>query len=239
VFRLIGRDDDQGRLAGDFLADRWAGQQIAILHDGSTYGEGLAKETRKQLRSRGEAEAIYGLYTPGQNDYQPLMKKLRQAAIDVLYVGGYGPDAGLILKTARAEAEAIQMVGGDGLGMDEFWSVAAGAGEGAIFSGRPIASTDATVKELLSQFQRRGLSARTGILGAYAAVQVWAQAAERAGTVDLVPVANALRRGHFATVLDRVSFDDKGDMVDAQWQWKMWSRGAHSPLAVDSFRPPH
>ena len=64
VFRLIGRDDRQGELAGDFLADHWSGRQIAILHDGSTYGEGLALEARQQLRARGETEAIYDLYAP-------------------------------------------------------------------------------------------------------------------------------------------------------------------------------
>ena len=64
VFRLNGRDDDQGKLAGNFLADRFASKRIAILHDGSTYGEGLAQEARKQLHERGKMEVIYGLYTP-------------------------------------------------------------------------------------------------------------------------------------------------------------------------------
>ena len=54
VFRLIGRDDTQGELAGDFLAERFARRRIAILHDGSTYGEGLAREARQQLRARGD-----------------------------------------------------------------------------------------------------------------------------------------------------------------------------------------
>ena len=68
-------------------------------------------------------EAIYGLYVPGQNDYGSLVTKLQRAAIDVLYVGGYGRDAGLILKTAREEGNDVELIGGDGLGMDEFWSV--------------------------------------------------------------------------------------------------------------------
>jgi branched-chain amino acid transport system substrate-binding protein len=237
VFRLIGRDDDQGRLSGDFLADRWAGQQIAILHDGSTYGEGLAKETRKQLRARGEVEAIYGLFLPGQNDYGSLVTKLQRAAIDVLYVGGYGHDAGLILKTAREEGDDVQLIGGDGLGMDEFWSVAADAGEGAIFTGRPIAGADSSIAKLLAEFQSNELGARTGGLGAYAAVQVWAQAVERAGTVEFGPVAAALRRGRFTTVLDQVAFDHKGDLTGAEWQWKMWSDGIHLP--IDPYHSTH
>ena len=99
VFRLIGRDDSQGKLAGDFLAERFARKRIAILHDGSTYGEGLAREARQQLRARGETEIIYGLLH-ARRDYADVLRRLRQARIDVLYVGGYGPDAGRIVRAA-------------------------------------------------------------------------------------------------------------------------------------------
>jgi len=53
VFRVIGRDDTQGIVAGNYLADEWGDKKIAILHDGTIYGKGLADETRKQLNRRG------------------------------------------------------------------------------------------------------------------------------------------------------------------------------------------
>ena len=56
VFRVCGRDDAQGRVAGSYLADHWDDARIAILHDKTTYGEGLAAETRKELIRRGERE---------------------------------------------------------------------------------------------------------------------------------------------------------------------------------------
>ena len=230
VFRLIGRDDDQGRLAGDFLADRFAGKRIAMLHDGSTYGEGLAQEARKQLRARGETEVIYDYYPPAAGDYTDLLARLRQARIDVLYVGGYGPDAGRILRTARERGNDLRLVGGDGLGMDEFWSIAVDLGERTIFSGRPDVRDRPDTAAILERFRGRGLGTRTAGLGAYAAVQVWAQAVERAGTLELAPVARALRRGRFDTVLGRVAFDGKGDLRGAAWQWKVWTDGTYVPL---------
>ena len=233
VFRLTGRDDHQGRLAGDLLADRWEGERIAILHDGSVYGEGLAKEARKQLRARGEVESIFVRYEPDRNDYGSLVEELRRTEVDVLYVGGYGPDAGLILKTARSRGHHIQLIGGDGLGMDEFWSVAADAGEGAVFTGRPVALDHPSTAKLLAEFRSRGLGERTGGMGAYAAVQVWGQAVERAGTVELGAVAAALRRGRFTTVIGQVTFDRKGDLEGADWQWKAWSDGIYHPIDPD------
>ena len=230
VFRLIGRDDDQGKLAGDFLADRFAGKRIAILHDGSTYGEGLAQPARKQLRARGEAEAMYGMYPPTAQVYSDLIARLRTALIDVLYIGGYGPDAGLILRTARERGNDLRLVGGDGLGMDEFWSIAGELGEQTIFSSRPDVRDRADAAALLERFRSRGLGTRMGGLGAYAAVQVWAQAVERAGKLELPAVARSLGRGRFDTVLGRVAFDRKGDLQGAAWQWKVWTDGDYVPL---------
>lgn len=230
VFRLNGRDDRQGKLAGDFLAQNWGGRRIAIVHDGTTYGEGLALEARAQLRVLGEKEAIYEQYTPGADDYTDLLARLERANVDVLYVGGYGPDAGLILRTARERDNDLQLVGGDGLGMEGFWTVAGERGEGAIFSGRPDLRGRPAAAALLARFQAAGVVSRSGGLGAYAAVQAWARAVERAGSLELAPVARALRRGSFDTALGRVAFNDKGDLTEAAWQWKVWTDGDSIPL---------
>jgi branched-chain amino acid transport system substrate-binding protein len=230
VFRLIGRDDAQGELAGAFLAERFARTRIAILHDGSTYGEGLAREARRQLRARGVTEIIYGMYTPAAGDYADVLERLRQSRIDVLYVGGYGPDAGRIVRTARERGDGLQLIGGDGLGMDGFWSVAGKFGERTIFSGRPDVRNRPDAAAILERFRRRGVGSGINGLGAYAAVQVWAQAVERAGSVDLAAVAETLRRSRFHTVLGQVAFDQKGDLEDAAWEWKVWTEGDYVPL---------
>jgi branched-chain amino acid transport system substrate-binding protein len=231
VFRLIGRDDEQGRLAGDFLADRFADTRIAILHDGTIYGERLAMETRARLRARGETEVLYEFYTPNENEYTDLVARLEGRGIDVLYVGGGAADAGRILRTVRKRGSDLQLIGGDGLGLDEFWRVAGWMGEGTIFSSRPDVRARPDAAAMLARFQARGLGARLGSFAVYAAVQVWAQAVERAGTLELAAVATTLRRGRFKTVLGPVAFDYKGDLEGAAWLWNVWTNGEYLPLA--------
>lgn len=223
VFRLIGRDDRQGRLAGDLLANRWTESRIGIVHDGTTYGEGLAREARERLRASGVEEVVYDSYTPGRDDYSAFVSKLRRAGIDVLYVGGYGREAGLIVRSAREQGDPLQLVGGDGLGMTEFWAAASVHGEGTIFSDRPDPGSRPETAGILAQLDGAGL-------GAYAAVEVWAQAVERASSKELEPVADLLRRGKFTSVLGEITFDGKGDLEDASWQWKAWSKGSYAPL---------
>jgi branched-chain amino acid transport system substrate-binding protein len=230
VFRLIGRDDDQGRMAGDWLASRRPPRGIGIVHDGSTYGKGLAMQTRARLREDGVREALFAEYVPGAADYGPLVEQVREAGIGLLYVGGYGPDAGRIVRTARDQGSSLQLVGGDGLEMEEFWTVAGPAGEGAIFTARRDASAEPAAVNVLAAFDAMGLGRLPSGLGAYAAVQIWAEAAERAGTVDPAKVTQALHRGRFASVLGRVAFDTKGDVEGAVWQWQIWHNGSYAPL---------
>ena len=75
-------------------------------------------------------------------------------------------------------------------------------------------------------------------LYAYAAVQVWAQAVEAAGSLDLDAVIDAMHRRQFDTVLGRIGFDDKGDVTGVDpWGWYVWQadgtmcRSSKSPAA--------
>ena len=134
VFRVVGRDDRQGTIAGDYLADRWSDSKIAIVHDSSVYGQGLAEEVKKRLNQRGISEALFATYQPEGLDYTDLLAQLRTASIEVLYLGGYSPEAGLIIRQARDRKYSVQLVAGDSLSTGEFWLVAGPAGEGTLFT---------------------------------------------------------------------------------------------------------
>ncbi len=79
VFRVCGRDDQQGIVAGNFLADKYKGKKVAFLHDKTAYGKGLADETKKQFNQRGQKEAMYEAYTAGEKDYSAIVSKMKRA----------------------------------------------------------------------------------------------------------------------------------------------------------------
>jgi branched-chain amino acid transport system substrate-binding protein len=119
VFRTCGRDDQQGAVAGNYLADNFANQAIAIVHDKQAYSKGLADETKKQLNQRGIQEKLYDTITPGERDYSALVSKLKAAGIDILYYGGYHTEAGLIVRQMRDQGMNTKLVSGDALMIDE------------------------------------------------------------------------------------------------------------------------
>ena len=230
VFRVCGRDDHQGIVAGDYLADAWADKKIAILHDNSAYGKGLAEETRKQLHKRDVQEAIYEAYVPGEVDYSPLAVKLQTAGIDVVYIGGYSTEAALILLAARDQGYEAQLVGGDALTSEDFWFITGPTGEGTLLTFGPDHRDSDAARDVVDKFRRQGYEPSGYTLYTYGAVQVWAQAVEKAGTRELDAVIKALRGNEFDTVLGRIGFDEKGDVTAPGYVWYVWRDGAYRYL---------
>jgi branched-chain amino acid transport system substrate-binding protein len=234
VFRVVGRDDRQGAMAGDYLADRWRDSSIAIVHDGSAFGRGLADEVKKRLNQRGISETLFAAYQPEALDYSDLLGRLRTAAIDVLYLGGYSPDAGLIIRQARDRDYGVQLVAGDSLSTGEFWLVAGAAGEGTLFTsfGDPTHAPGAA--EVMQRLQGQLQQPNERAIYSYAAVQVWAQAVETAGTLEPEAIAAALHANQFDTLLGTIGFDAKGDVTGYEpFVWYIWRDGNYAPIDPD------
>ncbi|HEM46143.1 MAG TPA: branched-chain amino acid ABC transporter substrate-binding protein [Alphaproteobacteria bacterium] len=227
VFRTCGRDDQQGEVAGAFLADKFKGKKVAIIHDKTAYGKGLADETRKNLNGAGVQEAMYEAYTAGEKDYSALVSKLKQAGIDVLYVGGYHTEAGLIVRQMREQGMKTVLVSGDALVTDEYWAITGEAGEGTLMTFSPDPRKNPAAAPVVEAFRAKGIEPEGYVLYTYAAIQAWAQAAEQAGTVDSEAVIKALRDGEFDTVLGRIGFDEKGDVTAPGYVFYEWKNGKY------------
>jgi len=227
VFRTCGRDDQQGLVAGEFLAKRFRDKNIAILHDKTAYGKGLADETKKVLNAAGITELLYEAYTAGEKDYSALVSKLKESTIDVVYLGGYHTEAGLILRQARAQGLEAQLVSGDALVTEEFWSITGDAGEGTLFSFSPDPAKNPAASAVVDRFLEQGYKPEGYTLYTYAAVQAFAQAAEAAGGTDVDALVAALRVGDFGTVLGDIAFDDKGDVTAPGYVFYEWKNGTY------------
>ncbi len=227
VFRIVGRDDIQGEIAAELLAERWRDQPMAILHDGEAYGKGLAEETKQGLNQRGVTEALFDQIVPGQVDYFDIVEKMRSNGIAVLYYGGYAPEAGLIIRQTRSAGYDLQLVSGDALGNEDFVLIAGAAAEGALMTLVPDPRRHPAAALLAGRLDRLGIPGFT----AYAAVQTWTLAVENAGSFQTKAIAGALRGREFDTVLGRIGFDAKGDVTGYDtFVWYVWRDGKYVPL---------
>jgi branched-chain amino acid transport system substrate-binding protein len=224
TFRVCGRDDQQGLVAGQYLAKTYKGKNIAILHDKSTYGKGLADETQKALNKAGVKEKLYQAYTQGDKDFNALVSKMKASNIDAVYVGGYHTEAGLILRQMRDQGVKAQLVSGDAMVTNEFWSITGPAGEGVRMTFGPDPRKKPTAAAVVKKFKDKGYDPEGYTLYTYAALQIWAQAATKAGTTDPKKVADTMHAGRWDTVLGPISFDKKGDITTIDYVFYAWKK---------------
>jgi branched-chain amino acid transport system substrate-binding protein len=224
TFRVCGRDDQQGLVAGEYLAKTYKGKKVAILHDRTTYGKGLADETQKSMNKSGLKEAMYESYTKGDKDFTALVTRMKAANIDVVYLGGYHTEGGLILRQMRDQGMKTMLVGGDSLVTNEFWAITGAAGEGTRMTFGPDPRKKKTAEAVVAKFKAKGIDPEGYTLYTYAAFQIWAQAVAKSGTTDAKKVATTIKGGKWDTVLGPISYDKKGDITGIDYVWYTWKK---------------
>jgi branched-chain amino acid transport system substrate-binding protein len=226
VARVCGRDDAQGKVAGAFLAKNYAGKKIAIVDDKSAYGKGLADETRKAMNAAGLTEVLSESINAGEKDYSALVSKMKEAGVDALYFGGYHPEAGLLLKQMGEQGLNAMMVSGDSQNNVELWTIAGKAAENIVFTFAPEPRNIPDAKAVVEKLKAGGFDPEGYTLYAYAAVQMYAQAATATGGFDNKKIAEYLRAGNeLKTVLGNLKLDAKGDLIDAKYVWYRFKDG--------------
>ena len=227
VFRTCGRDDQQGMVAGNYIADNFAKKKIAIVHDKQAYSKGLADETKKQLNARGIQEVMYETITPGEKDYSALVSKLKQAGIEFLYYGGYHTEAGLIVRQMREQGMSTKLISGDALVTEEYWGITGPLGEGTMMTFSPDPRKNPAAAPVVAEFRAKKIEPEGYTLYTYGAIQAWAGAVKAAGTTDTAKVIDKLHSGTFETVLGPIAFDEKGDVKAPGYVFYVWKDGKY------------
>lgn len=230
IYRVCGRDDQQGDIAGNFLIENFPEAKVAFIHDKTAYGKGLADATMAVYQDAGGTPALYEAYTAGEKDYTALVSKLKQEGINVLYVGGYHTEAGLIMRQMRDQGLDTILISGDALVTDEYWAITGEAGEGTLMTFSPDPRKNEIAKPVVDKLLAAGKTAEGYALYTYAAIQAWAQATEAAGTADYDAVVQALNDGTFQTVLGELEFNETGDVTLPGYVFYEWHDGKYDYL---------
>ena len=231
VARVCGRDDQQGAVAAAFIAKNFKGKKIAILDDKTTYGKGLADETKKSLNKLGVKEKLSESYNKGDKDFNAIVSRLKLENIDLVYVGGYHQEAGLILRQMRDQGLKTILMSGDALADKEYASITGPAGEGTLFTFGPDPRNKPTAKAIVDKFKAQNIDPEGYTLYTYAAIQVWSQAAAKAGTIDPKKVMATIKANAWNTVIGKLEYDAKGDIKQLDYVVYKWDdKGGYTEL---------
>ncbi len=226
TFRTCGRDDQQGAVAGAFIAANFKDAKVAVIHDKTPYGQGLADETKKAMNEAGVTEAIYEGINAGDKDFSALIAKMKEAGVSIVYYGGLHTEAGLIMRQMKDQGLNATMMSGDGIVSNELASIAGDAVDGTLMTFAPDPRKNPAAVELVEKFRASGFEPEAYTLYAYAAVQVIADGAKAAGGTDPQAVAEAIKaKGPFKTAIGELGFDEKGDITRPDYVMYTWKKG--------------
>ena len=227
IFRVCGRDDQQGKVAGDYILKHFKGKKVAVVHDKTTYGKGLADETKKTINAGGMKEVLYEGINTGEKDYSALVSKIKQSGADLVYFGGLYTEGGLIVRQMRDQGVKAPLMGGDGITSDEFAAVGGPGVEGTLMTYGPDPRNKPEAKSIVEEFRAAKFEPEAYTLYSYAGVQVIKQAAEAGKSLDPKKVAEKMHSGmKFKTVLGDLSFDKKGDITKLDYVMYIWKKDA-------------
>jgi branched-chain amino acid transport system substrate-binding protein len=130
-----------------------------------------------------------------------------------------------------ADRRAHGAIGSDALTTEYFQQVAGPAAMGVIFVSYADPRTNEEAAAIVEKFRANGYEPEGLTLYSYGGVEVWAQAVEKAGTIEEKAVAAALRAHEFDTILGRIGFDDKGDVYGYEpFVWYVWEQDDYAPV---------
>ncbi|VVM43172.1 Leu/Ile/Val-binding protein [Pseudomonas fluorescens] len=227
MFRMCGRDDQQGIVAGDYIVDVLKGKKVVVLHDKDTYGQGLADATKAQLEKRGVKPVLYEGLTRGEKDFSTIVTKIRGAGADVVYFGGLHPEAGPLVRQLREQGlKDVKFMSDDGIVTDELVTTAGGPqfvdGVLMTFGADPRMLPES--KTVVDEFRKKGTEPEGYTLYAYASVQTLAAAFNGAKSNKGEEAAAWLKKNPVKTVMGEKTWDAKGDLKVSDYVVYQWDK---------------
>src|SRR5271163_490812 len=226
VFRTCGRDDQQGMLWAEYARDHLKGTKIAVVHDKTTYGKGLADAALDNMHKFGIKEVLYEGVNTGEKDYSAIVSKIKESGADILMWGGLHTEGGLIIRQMRDQGMKTVMVSGDGITDNEFAQIGGPGVEGTLMSFGPDPRNNPAAKDVVAEFKAKNFDPEAYTLYSYAAVQIMKQAAEATKSLDPKKMAEYMHSGKtFHTVIGDIAYDKKGDRTSVDYVWYTWEKG--------------
>ena len=221
INRVCGRDDVQGPVGAEFAAQTLKVKSVYVIHDKTTYGQGVAEAFKADLEKKGvKVVAFEG--TEEKSNFDPIITPIKAKNPDLVYFGGIYDQAAPFFKQAREKGVKSKFLGPDGIDSSDLVKIAGKAVVGIYYTTAAAPSTSAQAKQFGDDFKKKfGKNPEPYAAEAYVATAIALKALESAATGGKVPtraaVATAIRKVKYTGMTGSIEFDDKGDPKKASY----------------------
>jgi branched-chain amino acid transport system substrate-binding protein len=216
VFRVCTTDNVQGSFAANYAFDKMRATKVAVMHDKTTYGQGLAEEFQKQFKKDGGTVLSFDGINFGDKDFKAILTRIKGSGPQAIYFGGMYSEAGLITKQAKELGMNVPLIGGDGIFSPEYMRIAGGAANGDIASmiGSPPDKL-ASANKFITDYHKRFPGVLFQPYDAYTfdATGIIIDAVLHAGT-DHKAIVDYIHGVKYNGIIGLTQFDEKGDTLN-------------------------
>ena len=232
VFRVVGRDDQQGPAIANYLASTAKPRVAAVIDDATAYGEGLANEVEKTLIAAGVKVLPREKGTDKTTDWKAVLTKLKGHSPDAVFYGGMDATGGPLLRQGRELGIKAVFSFGDGACTEKMKQLAGEAADGLLCSQAGIPPQAASKKFLEAYKKRFNIDPILYSPFTYDAANLLIAAMQKANSADPAKYLPELQKIDYAGATGRIVFDSKGDRSDAEMTIFTMKAGELTPIAI-------
>lgn len=241
--RLAFTDAVQGKAAAELMFNNLELTKIGVMHDGGSYGQGLADVVQGEFEALGGDVVAYEGITPGEVDYVAPLSAVAAAEPEAVFFGGYAAEAIVMVNQwSQAGLDGVLFFGCDGTYGVEFTEKTGDNGEGAIAAS--LVPPDSEEKTMFDQSYDEEFPTAAGELSAFTwsafdTGGVLIDAIEKVAFVEndtlYVPrteLVNAVRNSDYVGLTGLIKCDDIGECNASGPTFYEVVDGAWVPLAL-------
>ncbi len=213
--RVMPNDFAEGPAAADWLSKK--AKKVIVVSDKTAYGDGVAKEVAKELKTKGVTVVTQAADQVATKDYGPIAQTVKQSGAGALFYAGYDAQGAQFAKALKAAGYNGIRMSGNGVKSDVFVNGAKAAGEGWYLScGCQDATVAPAAKSFVAAYQAKFNTApSTYSPEAYDSANIIIEAiktAKAAGEVTRAAVNDAVDKTDYKGITAQIKFAANGDL---------------------------
>jgi branched-chain amino acid transport system substrate-binding protein len=221
VNRVCGRDDVQGPVGAEFAATTLKAKTVYIVHDKTTYGQGVAEAFKADLEKKG-VKVIGFEGTEEKSNFDPIITPIKAKNPDLIYFGGIYDQGAPFFKQAREKGVKAKFLGPDGLDSSDTVKIAGKAAVGMYYTTAAAPASSPQAKQFGEEFKKKfGKNPEPYAAEAYVATAIAIKALEAVTSGGKAPtreaVTGAIRKVKYTGMTGAIEFDEKGDPKKASY----------------------
>ncbi len=215
ISRVCGRDDVQGPVGSEFAGGALKVKTVYIVHDKTTYGQGVAEAFKADLEKKGVK--IVGFEgTEEKSNFDPIITPIKAKNPDLIYFGGIYDQGAPFFKQAREKGVKSKFLGPDGMDSSDLVKIGGKAVVGLYYTTAAAPASSPQAKQFGEEYKKKfGKNPEPYAAESYVATAIAIKALESITAGGKAPsregLAAAIRKVKYSGMTGSIEFDDKGD----------------------------